>query len=53
MTSSGPEKKSSSDNFLVFPFKINLAKFRVVEHLIGYVALVVGKLWPKNDKLIN
>jgi len=33
----------------VFSFKINWAKIRVFRALIGHLALVVGKLWPKNN----
>jgi len=48
MTSSRPEKNLKRQ-FLCFSLKKTKQKFSCLEALIGILALVVGKLWPRND----
>jgi len=47
----GPWAQTPEDIFCFFQLMDTRQKFTSLEHFIGHVAFVVGKLWPKNTIL--
>ena len=47
----GPRAQTPEAIFCFFQLKDTRQKFASLEHFIGHVAFVVGKLWPKNTIL--
>jgi len=46
-----PWPTTANSNYLFFLLKLTRQKSEFLEFLIGFLAFVVCKLWPKNNKI--